>query len=183
MDPVTPARWDDLTTLFGPRGAVGGCWCMWNLQTQREFDAMRGDRNRESLRARVESGPPPGLLAYRNGEPVGWISLGPRETYGRIERSRVTKRVDDAPVWSIVCFFIPARHRRQGVGAALLVAAAEFARGRGVECLEAYPTEPRSRDMPGVYAWMGVAAMFRDAGYQEVARRSPTRPIMRKELA
>lgn len=155
---------------------------MWNLQTQREFDRLKGDDNRLLLQQRVLGGPPPGLLAYRGDEPVGWVALGPRSIFGRIERSPVTRAVDDMPVFSVVCFFIPARHRRRGVGAALLTAAEEYARIQGATILEAYPVEPRSDEMPGVYAWMGVSSMFFDAGYEEVARRSPTRPVVRKAL-
>ncbi|HEY5579180.1 MAG TPA: GNAT family N-acetyltransferase, partial [Acidimicrobiia bacterium] len=110
IHPVTPERWADLELLFGPRGAVGGCWCMWNRQTSREYEAGKGESNRAALRSIVESGRVPGLLAYEGETPVGWVSLGPRAEFGRLQRSPVTKPVDDRPVWSIVCFFIPGPH-------------------------------------------------------------------------
>ncbi len=125
---------------------------------------------------------PPGLLAYEDGEPVGWVCVAPREEFGRIQRSRITKAVDETPVWSIVCFFIPGRHRGKGVGAALLEAAVEYAAERGAKAVEGYPVEPRRERMPDLYAWMGLASMFEAAGFTEIARRSETRPLFRKTL-
>jgi len=181
IHPLTPDRWDDLERLFGPRGAYGGCWCMWNRLTNREFERASGDAKREMLRTIVDDRVP-GLLGYEEGAPVGWVSLGPREEFGRIQRSRVTKSVDEVPVWSIVCFVIERNHRGKGVGAALLEAAVEYARGHGAVAIEGYPVEPRRDRMPDIYAWMGLASMFETAGFSEIARRSETRPLFRKVL-
>lgn len=182
IHPVTPNRWADLVELFGPTGQQGGCWCMYPRQTTREFDACRGDANKAALRRLVEDGPPPGLLAYRDAVPVGWVALGPRENYGRIQRSRVTKAVDDVPVWAVTCFVIHRRHRRQGVATALLAAAVEYAAEHGAVAIEGYPVEPRRDDMPDIYAWMGLAGTFTKAGFTEIARRSERRPLMRLDL-
>ncbi len=182
IHPVTPDRWDDLVELFGPTGQQGGCWCMFPRQTTREFEANKGEKNRLALRRLVESGPAPGLLAYAEGTPVGWVALGPRENYGRIQRSRVTKPVDDVPVWSITCFVIHRHHRRQGVATALLASAIEYAREQGATTIEGYPVEPRQDAMPDIYAWMGLASTFTRVGFKEIARRSEHRPLMRLEL-
>ena len=155
---------------------------MWNRQTSREYEERKGGSNRAALRSIVESGRVPGLIAYEGVTPVGWVSLGPRAEFGRLQRSPVTKPVDDRPVWSIVCFFIPGPHRGKGVGKALLGAAVDFARSQGAEALEGYPIDPSTDRMPDVYAWTGLASMFEQAGFVEISRPKPTRPIYRRSL-
>lgn len=182
IHPLTQDRWDDLVALFGPSGATGGCWCMYNRQTNAQYEAGKGEANRRSFRQIVEEGPAPGLLAYENGTPVGWVSVGPREDYGRLQRSPVMKPVDDTPVWSVTCFVIARDHRRRGVASALLEAAADHARRQGAVAIEGYPVEPRKDEMPDIYAWVGLASMFTNAGFTEIARRSETRPVMRRML-
>ncbi len=154
---------------------------MWNRISNRHFEETTGDEKREMLRAIVDDRVP-GLLAYEDGLPVGWVSVGPRHEFGRIQRSRVTKAVDDVPVWSIVCFVIERSHRSTGVGTELLRAAVEYAREKGAAAVEGYPVEPRRDRMPDIYAWMGLASMFEAAGFTEIARRSETRPLFRKVL-
>ncbi|MDQ3931962.1 MAG: GNAT family N-acetyltransferase, partial [Actinomycetota bacterium] len=104
--PLTPHRWGDLEALFGPRGAVAGCWCMWWRQTAREFEQYAGEANRQALRSIVEEGQVPGLLAYRDGRTVGWVSVAPRKEFGRLDRSPTLGRVDETPVWSVACFYV-----------------------------------------------------------------------------
>jgi GNAT superfamily N-acetyltransferase len=177
--PLTPERWADLAALFGPRGACGGCWCMSWLVTRKEFEARKGEGNRRAFKAIVEKGAEPGILAYANGEPVGWCAVAPRERYLRLERSRTLARVDAEPVWSIVCFFVAKAHRRSGLSVALIRAAAELAAAKGARIVEGYPVEPYSERMPAAFAWTGTVSAFRQVGFVEVARRSRTRPIMR----
>jgi len=180
--PLTADRWDDLETLFGVRGACGGCWCMlWRLKRS-EFEKQKGDKNKVAFKAVVDSGDVPGILAYANGNPIGWCAIAPRETYQALERSRVLKRLDDKPVWSIVCLFIAKPYRRKGVSVQLLRAAADYVRKRGGSIVEGYPVEPRTGAMPDAFAWTGLASAFRQSGFTECARRSDTRPIMRLEL-
>ncbi len=179
MYPVTPDRWADLEKLFGPRGATGGCWCMYWRLKRFEFDAQKGEGNRQALKAIVDTGQVPGLLAYADGEPAGWCSVGPREVYPVLERSRILKRVDEQPVWSIVCLFIAKPFRRQGVSVELIKAAVTFAQKQGAKIVEAYPVEPKNDEMPAVFAWTGLAPAYHQAGFVEVARRSETRPIVR----
>jgi GNAT superfamily N-acetyltransferase len=155
---------------------------MWWRLTAREFDARKGEANRRAMKAIVTSGRVPGLLAYHRGEVVGWCSVAPREEFPRLERSRILKPVDAEPVWSVVCFFVAKSHRRTGVGLRLLKAALEHVRGSGGRILEGYPVEPKKGSTPDVFAYHGVAEMFRRAGFREVARRSETRPIMRYVL-
>jgi GNAT superfamily N-acetyltransferase len=182
ITPATRERWADLERLFGARGACGGCWCMHFRLPRPAYERGKGEPNRRALRRLVESGRPPGLLAYEGAEAVGWCAVAPRAQYPRLARSRAMRPVDDRPVWSVVCLFVARTHRRRGVSTALLRAAAEFAAASGAEVIEGYPVEPRSGSMPDVFAWTGTASAFRKAGYLEVARWLPGRPVMRREL-
>ncbi len=183
VHPVTPDRWGDLERLFGPNGANSGCWCMWNRQTNQEFEQHHGADNHAALAEIVTAGPPPGLLAYDGDEPVGWVSVGPREAYGRLQRSPVTRPVDDTPVWTINCFVVGRRHRGRGVAQRLLEAAVEYAAGQGAQAVEGCPVDPATERIDSGSAWKGLASMFEEAGFVEIARRSETRPLMRKVLA
>ena len=182
VHPVTPDRWDDLAALAGERGFTSGCWCMWWRVTSKEFEERHGTGLRQDLNDLVATGPEPGLLAYVDGEPAGWVALAPREEYPRLDRSPKLRRLDDQPVWSITCFTIGRRHRRQGVAAALLDAAVDFARERGAEVVEAYPIDTGGAKRSSADLYTGTLAMFERAGFEEVARRSG-RPIVRRKLA
>ena len=180
FEPLTPGRWQDLEELFGTRGACGGCWCMaWRL-APRVFRAGKGEGNRNALRALVQVGPPPGVLAYVGKAAVGWCAVAPRSEYPRLANSRVLAPVDGRPVWSVSCLFVTQSHRRKGLSALLLRAAAELAFSQGAEIVEGYPTDPGGKDMPAPFVWTGLPSAFAKAGFSEVARRSETRPIMRK---
>lgn len=182
VHPMTPDRWDDLETLFGPKGASGGCWCMlWRLR-KRDWKAGKGEANRAALRTHVETGPPPGVIAYIDDIPAGWCSIAPRGALPGLAASRILKPVDDWPVWSVTCFFIPRRQRRRGVSHALLRAAGDLARTCGASVLEGYPIDPKTEKYAPSFAWTGFHKTFVAAGFVEVARRSDTRPIMRLEL-
>jgi GNAT superfamily N-acetyltransferase len=180
--PLTPERFADLEKLFGPRGACGGCWCMYWRLPRREYEARRGEGTHQALKALVDGGEVPGLLAYSNGEPIGWCALGPRDQYPPLARSRILEPVDDLEVWSVVCFFVARKHRRQGVMAALLAAAVGYAQQCGARIVEGYPVVPRKDRMPDIYAYTGTFSLFAKGGFAEVARRSETRPIMRRIL-
>jgi len=181
--PLTPERWDDFERLFGPRGACGGCWCMTPRLTGAEYERNKGAGNRQAMRRLVRTGKhAPGLLAYAGRTPIGWCSIEPRESFGRLSRSPILKPVDDEPVWSIVCFFVEKAYRRQGLSVALLEHAVRYARRQGARIVEGYPVEPRNDPMPDVFAYTGIVEAFRKAGFEEVARRAPTRPIMRRDL-
>jgi len=176
---LKPERWADFEELFGEHGAAGGCWCMWWRLTGKEFDAQKGEGNRMAMKAIVDSGHVPGILAYHEGHPVGWCSVAPREEFPRLERSRMLKPVDGEPVWSVVCFFIAKSYRRRGVAGRLLQAALDYVRDCGGSIVEGYPVEPEKSGMPDLFAYPGLASMFRSAGFKEVTRRSETRPMMR----
>ena len=182
IEPVTPDRWGDFETLMGPRGASGGCWCMLWRTGRSEWEAGKTGGNRDAIKAVIVAGEVPGVMAYDGAEAVGWCSVAPRAAFPGLARSRVLKPVDDAPVWSVTCFFIRRSHRGRGVSTALLDGACALARSRGAAVVEGYPVEPASDRYPAVYAWTGFADAFRRTGFSECARRSDTRPIMRKHL-
>lgn len=179
FQPVTLRQWPDLQKLFGPNGADSGCWCMWWRQTREEFDRRHGEPNRKSMESLIRAGEVPGILAYHKGQPVGWCSVAPRERFPVLDRSPNLKPVDAERVWSIVCFFIPRQHRRRGLSGHLIRAAVEYARSRGAPAVEAYPVDPRYSSSRPASAFTGLADAFLAAGFREVARRSPRRPILR----
>jgi ribosomal protein S18 acetylase RimI-like enzyme len=138
--------------------------------------------NRAELKALVESGETPGLIGYQGKVPVGWVSLGPREDYAKLRRSSVMKAVDELPVWSIVCFVVPSQYRGQGVARALLDGAIDYAKKRGASLLEAYPVDKPDRSADDSM-WFGAKSLYDAAGFEEVARRKPTRTIVRIRVA
>ncbi len=179
FQPLTPERWQDFEKLFGPRGACGGCWCMYWRFTRSQYTDQQGELNRRSIQALVDSGTIPGILAYQDGEPVGWCSVAPREEFPTLARSRILKPVDDLPVWSVVCFFVARGQRRKGLTVQLLKAALDFAHSQGARVVEGYPVEPKAGKAPDVFVYTGLLSAFVQAGFSEVLRRSETRPIMR----
>ena len=173
--------WDSLEQLFGKRGALGGCWCMFWKQTQAEFNKMRGEPNRLEFKSLVESGTVPGVLAYQGNEPAGWCAVEPRESYSRLERVKVLAPVDDQPVWSITCFYIGKQYRRKGFMRGLLNAAIDWAISNGAHIIESYPFDTQ-QGVRSSTAYRGVTPFYLENGFIEVMKRSPRRPIMRKYL-
>jgi GNAT superfamily N-acetyltransferase len=180
--PLTPARRADIEQLFGPRGACGGCWCMvWRLP-RKKWEAGKKSGNRRLFLKLVDDDVKPGLIAYHEGKPVGWISVGPRSEFDYLARSRVLKPIDEKPVWSVTCLFTHKDYRGKGVSIALLKAAVDFVKEQGGRIVEGYPVIPYKDKMPPVFAWTGTLAAFKKAGYKEVARGSKARPIMRRVI-
>lgn len=185
--PLTSERFSDLAELFEEGGDPKWCWCMYFRTPGLDWTNSSPGGNRERLRALAAREVAPGLIGYRSGRAVGWVSLAPREAYGRLERSKLLARVDDTPVWSIVCFVVSRTARGQGVAAALLRGAIAYARDAGARVLEAYPVAAgRGRVSPSS-AYQGVQSMYERAGFRVVETRqrnksSPVRPIMRLEL-
>jgi GNAT superfamily N-acetyltransferase len=183
FQPLTTDQWEDFVSLFGVRGACGGCWCMlWRL-SRKQFESQKGEGNKRAMQDIVDSGEVPGILAYHNTQAIGWCAIAPRSSFTALSRSRILKPIDDRPCWSVACLFIEKSYRKKGVSTELLRAAAEYAKSQGADLVEGYPVEPKSeKDIPPAFAWTGIPKAFIRAGFREVARRSPTRPIMRREL-
>ena len=173
-------RWADFELLFGPRGACAGCWCMYWRLPRKEFTSGQGEKNLVAQKQSILSGKVPGLLAFVDGIPAGWVAVEPRENYQVLNNSRILKPVDEKPVWSIPCFFIGKNYRNQGLSVTLLLAAVDHVANHGGEIVEGYPVEPRQGGkLPPVFIYTGLFSAFKKAGFVEVARRSETRPIMR----
>ncbi len=181
--PLTIERWKDVVELFNRPGASipRGCWCMYYRKTGGHGGVGQGAANRRGLKSLVDRGYVPGLIAYADGRPVGWISLSPREGYPRLGPSPVMKPVDDKPVWSIVCFFVDREARRKRISEALLKGAMNYARSQGARLLEAYPVDKDEPSNPD-FMWFGAKTMYDRAGFKEVARRKENRPVVRKAV-
>ena len=184
--PLTLDRWADLERVFLSRGCsqARGCWCMYyresgRVETPAGYTPARYRKKR--LMDLALSGEPPGLLGYSGGEPVGWVSLGPRGAFPKLARSPVMRPVDDVPVWSVVCFVVPGPFRGKGVASGLLRGAVEYSEKMGAPALEAYPVDRQGvgRDES---MWFGSLSMYLAHGFVEVARRKPERPVVRRYL-
>jgi GNAT superfamily N-acetyltransferase len=191
IEPLTPERLTDLATLFGQGGDPKWCWCAWYRARSIDFRTATAEDNRELMESATTNvaaeGRAPGLIAYRDGEPVGWVSVGPREDYERLQHSRVLGSVDGRPVWSIVCFVVARRSRGQGIATSLLAAAVDYARDNGATMVEAYPADTSDARIPAAAAFKGTLGMFERAGFTVVERRranraSAERPIVRRRI-
>lgn len=181
VHPLTPDRWTALVDLFGASGGSAGCWCMyWRIGPQNHRRPR--ERNRDDLRQVVERGPAPGLLAFVGTTPVGWCQLTPRADLAWLERRRDLRRVDEAPVWSVSCFFVRRGYRRRGVMTALIAAALRAAKRAGAPAVEAYPVDAAHAGALSD-AYTGTRAAFERAGFVEVGRRTRARSVMRHDLA
>ena len=180
VHPVTAERWAELEKLFGPGGAYGGCWCMYFRMRRKDWNNARAGDNKAGLKALVNANEPPGLLAYVDGEPAGWVSLDRREKFTHLTYSRKLKPDPaETGIWSIVCFVVGKKFRRQGVQTALIEAAADYARSRGAKAVEAYPIEPGD-DLKSYAGYTGIRASFLRAGFEEVRKVDERRTVVRK---
>jgi GNAT superfamily N-acetyltransferase len=173
--PVTRETLGDVGRFSACHGKFRYCSCMrWRLRST-EYQRSTKDSRVAALDALVHAGVPVGVLAYIGGEPVGWCSIAPRDTYAALERFRALPRLDGEPVWSVVCFFVDRHARRQHVTLGLLKAAVDYARACGATIIEGYPVEPG----PRLYTYMGSPSVFRKAGFRNVTPRGQTRQVMR----
>jgi len=177
--PLTPDLWPAIEELFGKKGASNGCWCMyWRIGSA--YRQRPREENKAAFQKVVKSGPPPGLIAFDGGVAVGWCQLTSRDDLPWLDRTSRLKRVDDVPVWSLSCFYVRKGYRQQGVTSALIAAALKAARRAKAPALEAYPLDAGEE---ATSAWFtGYASTFARAGFKTVARRAPSRPIMRHDL-
>jgi GNAT superfamily N-acetyltransferase len=180
VHPLTPDLWPALEDLFGKGGASNGCWCMyWRIGSG--YYKRAREKNKMALRQIVKHGPPPGLLAFDGDRAVGWCQLTPREDLPWLAQARFFERVDDAPVWSLSCFYVRRGYRKQGVMSALIAAALQAAKRLRAPAVEAYPVDT-ARPESTSNLFTGTVSTFLRAGFKVVARRVPARPILRHDL-
>jgi GNAT superfamily N-acetyltransferase len=187
--PANEASWDDLQTVFGARGPASRCQCQrYKLHRLESFGSFPVEDRAQRLREQTDAGHPEsdatsGLVAYLEGEPVGWCAVGPRTAYeGLLRNNRVpwtdrVERKDDDTVWAVTCLFARAGFRRRGVSRALAAAAVEHARSRGARALEAYPMTTTNALSEELH--VGTVSVFEDAGMTEVSRPTARRAVMR----
>lgn len=176
--PASPDRLDDLRAVLDETYASRCCWCAYWYRPNADYKAGWGKDNPLTLTEKIEAGEEPGIIAYVAGEPAAWVSVAPRQAFDRLNRSKNFAPLDGIPVWAVNCFVVARAHRRQGLTTALARFAAEFAFGKGAPGVEAYPIVPSTRSSAGDL-FVGTERTFLEAGYREVARPLPRRPIMR----
>ncbi|HTX89229.1 MAG TPA: GNAT family N-acetyltransferase [Bacteroidales bacterium] len=183
FEPVTRANWDKFTALFGERGACASCWCMFYRLPNKEFrEGKQNNGNREAMKKLIFAGKPVGIIALLEGKPVAWCAFAPREDLSRLANSRVHRRIDDLPVWSIPCFFIHKDYRMQGLSLEVLKGVIGYARKNKIQAIEAYPAIPTTEKLPDSFLWVGLYKVFEKAGFRIVDRKSKNRPMVRYYL-
>lgn len=184
--PVTAQSFEDLVTVINPSRRANHCWCLSHRLPARDIEELGQGSREQAMRALAERGPAPGVITYRDGEPVGWCSISPRSAMPLLQRSTRIRPVDDLPVWCVTCLVVRSGHRRQGVVGHLLDGAVAYAASQGAPAVEAYPVDPQGR-MDTTMAFVGTVPMFARAGFAQVgttdavASRMP-RVIMRRDL-
>ena len=180
FEPLSKANWGKFVELFGARGACGNCWCMSFRRNKADFEEGKvDDGNKNAMKQLVWDNQPTGLLGFYEDKPVAWCAFAPREDFIKLERSRIHRRIDDEPVWSVPCTFIAKAFRRQGISGALLEGLVRYAKEQGIKIIEAYPTIPTQENLPDAFAWIGLYKSFERAGFEIVARTSKNRPMVR----
>ncbi len=185
--PVTPDRFEDFADVINPNRRATHCWCLSHRLRVRDIEDLGGGDREAAMRALCERPNPPGVVAYRDGVPVGWCNIGPRAEIPRLDTSKLIRPVDDVPVWSIVCVVVRGGQRKQGVTQPLIEGAVQYARSRGAPAVEAYPVDPPGR-MDTTMAFVGTRAMFEQAGFrvigvtEAVASKLP-RLVMRRDVS
>jgi GNAT superfamily N-acetyltransferase len=183
---LSEVNWSALADLFGPNGAVAGCWCTWFWQSNKQLYANGSDGNRELLHERVRSGVPVGLVALSGQTAVGWVAVAPRPSYPRLGNSKIARPVDpdedEADVWCVTCFYVRPGLRRKGISGELLSAAVGFAERHGATAVEGFPKITDGKRRSGGELYHGTLTGFLAAGFELVEQRSPTRALVRRAL-
>jgi GNAT superfamily N-acetyltransferase len=185
--PVTPDRFEDFADVINRTRRPDHCWCLSHRLGARDIEVLGGGSREVAMRRLCERSHPPGVVTYRDGQPVGWCNIGPRAEIPRLSASRLMRPIDDLPVWSIVCVVVRAGSRRQGVTGPLLEGAVAHAASNGAPAVEAHPVDPPGR-MDLTMAFVGTRAMFERAGFRVVGTTDAVasgmpRLIMRRDLS
>ncbi|MFN3865451.1 MAG: GNAT family N-acetyltransferase [Demequina sp.] len=170
--PATADRWEDVRAVLGPTSLdTPACWCLavrlsaGDPRIKDQPPRARAD----TLRQLCSEDIAPGVLAYRDGQVVGWCSVSPRSAYHRLVRSRVIPLLDNEPVWSVVCFVVRAGHRRQGLAGVLLDGAVDYAHSRGATIIEGYPADTGGARIDVASAYVGTVSLFERHGFSKAS--------------
>ena len=185
---IADAPWVDVQTVFGTRGDPSSCWCQYFKMSNPEWKTASRDTCEPLLKQQVRDlDPAPGVIAYLDGEPVGWCAVEPRVNYSRLDRMAVVKgspeEAGDPTVWAVTCFVVRVGFRKKGIGTALLASAIDHARRSGARVVEGYPVDPTKRaKVSSAELYHGTVSLFAANGFSEVARPSPDRAVMQLDL-
>jgi GNAT superfamily N-acetyltransferase len=179
IQPIGPTSWDDVADLFGGDGAYAGCWCMFWRQSNQQANAASAADSRSALKQLIGSGQPIGVLAYRNGTPVGWCQVAPRPEFYRLLHTRglaLSDATAGSSVWSIVCVFVERTARGKGVPDALVDGAVTLAREHGATSVEAYPIAEHTNRRSQLSS--GTVGLYARAGFRLTEGSSGRRSTM-----
>jgi len=180
FEPLNESNWFKFVQLFGEKGACGNCWCMYYRLNKTDFlEGKHEGGNKEAMHQLVLGNQPTGILGFYEEQPVAWCAFAPREHYLKLEKSRVHKRIDSNPVWSIPCFFIDKSFRNIGVSVELLKGVINYAKEQNIKIIEAYPAIPTVDRLPDSFVWTGLYKSFERAGFEIVDHTSKNRPMVR----
>jgi GNAT superfamily N-acetyltransferase len=182
---IADVPWDDVRTVFGTRGDPSTCWCQYFKLPNAAWDTVTRDECAGLLQQQVRANDPaPGVVAYLDGEPVGWCAVEPKTHYDRLRRAKVTTQgstedPDDASVWAVTCFVVRVGFRKKGIGGALLRGAVEQARDLGARVIEGYPVDTAIRaKAPSAELYHGTLSLFTAAGFELVSRPTRDRAVV-----
>lgn len=185
---ATAPRWDDVQHALTGGGDGASCQCIWPVLTNKEWNATTTPQRTEMFRAEIDEGPPPGIIAYIDGEAAGWIRIGPRTRQARLPRTRIiaaatTEPFDDEWVWAVTCFVVRREHRGAGLNRILLDAAVEYARESGARVIEGYPVDTGGEKQRANELFHGTLSTFLAAGFTEKSELKPGRSLVALDLA
>jgi len=184
---ATTARWDDVQHALTGGGDGASCQCIWPVLSNKDWNATTTPQRTEMLRAEIGEGPPPGLIAYVDGEAAGWIRIGPRTRQARVPRTRIiaaatTEPFDDESVWAVTCFVVRREHRGEGLNRELLTAAVDYARESGARLIEGYPVDTGGEKQRANELFHGTLGTFLAAGFTEKTELKPGRTLVALDL-
>ncbi|MBO0982159.1 GNAT family N-acetyltransferase [Microbacterium sp. SD291] len=185
---ATTTRWDDVQHALTGGGDGASCQCIWPVLSNKDWNATTTPQRTEMLRDEIDAGPPPGIIAYVDGEAAGWIRIGPRTRQARVPRTRIiaaatSEPFDDESVWAVTCFVVRREHRGSGINLELLRAAVEYARESGARLIEGYPVDTKGEKKRSNDLFHGTLGTFLAAGFEETTELKPGRTLVTLDLA
>ncbi|WP_309103777.1 GNAT family N-acetyltransferase [Microbacterium sp.] len=185
---ATTDRWDDLQHALTGGGDGASCQCIWPVLRNKDWNETTLPQRTEMLRAEIDEGPPPGIIAYVDGDAAGWIRIGPRARQARIANTRMiaaatAEPLDDESVWAVTCFVVRREYRGKGLNGELLRAAVDYARSSGARLIEGYPVDTDGAKMPSNDLYHGTARTFLSAGFERSAELKPGRTLVTMHLS